>query len=467
MKAFPKSWLNKQTKSQLIKLLEARCETDSGLLDYLMLKAAVAAPEDNLKKIRNSIRNAFWIEDYVHWDEVYSYTTDLDPVLETLRELLEKGKADTVVGLVEEAFECWAEAANSIHDDGEMGMVLEDLHELHLKACRTAKIDPVELAETLFEIGSSNEWDILTRAYSDYGDLLGETGKRRYRERVTEKWEKLPKVLPGKKDPNRYENRSDWLDRLMIDFMREAGDFAGELSILSRDLSQGWDFLTIARRCAETGRDAEALVWVEKGLKHFNDDAGLRRECAGFYWKVGRREESMEIWWQQFEKLRDLENYKTLVSHAGKIKRQAEWREKALDSIRVYIAAAKGKQEYWWNRMDHSLLVEIFLWEGDEEQAWKEAECGGCSEALWLKLCARREKENPAQVYPIYMRLAEQAAMRKKNDAYREAVKRIKKAKALAKRCEQSGVFDTMLAKIRMQHKPKRNLMKYLTEAGL
>jgi hypothetical protein len=36
--------------------------------------------------------------------------------------------------------------------------------------------------------------------------------------------------------------------------------------------------------------------------------------------------------------------------------------------------------------------VRVLLWEGEDEAAWHEAQTGGCSDDLWLRLADRRAK---------------------------------------------------------------------------
>ncbi len=465
---FLKPWLEKQTKAQLIKLIETHCAGDGDFLNMLRLKAAAGNPAKNMAQIKKTIQNAFWIDGFIDWREAASYADNLDPVFETLKELLAGGEADAVIELVEEGLDCWVEAVNCIHDDGEMGMALDELYELHLCACQKAQPDPVELAENLFSTAFTNrDWGLFSDAYGIYADVLGTSGKKCYRELVEEKWNKLPKLKPGKKEDSGYDGNADWLTRLMIQFAQEDGDLDRELSIMQRDLSNAWNFLKIAERYEAGKQPAQALEWVEDGLHHFADDIRLQEKCAELYWKSKRRNDALLVWWNLFEQRQSLSTYQRLVTHAEKNKKRDVWRDKALASIRTDIVARKAKTTGWWDRADHSLLVEIFLWEGDIEAAWHEAKEGGCSESLWLKLCAKRETDHPADVYPIYMQLADQAVQHKNNDSYREAVKLIQKAKALAERCDLPGVFDTHLRKIKQTHKPKRNFMKYLAEAGL
>lgn len=461
-------WLEQQSKEKLIQLIEAQCELDDDFLNALRLKAAAGNPVKNMAQIKKTIQNAFWIEDYVDWREAASYARNLDPVFETLKEMLRNGEAEAVVELVEEALDCWAEAANCIHDDGEMGAALDELYDLHLRACQKAKPDPVALAENLFLTAvTDREWGIFSDAYTFYADLLGKFGRKRYRELVEEKWSKLPKLKPMPTGERKYDGTADWLSGLMRQFAKEDGDLAGELKIMRRNLSSAWEFQKIAERYEEEKQPALALEWVEVGLHHFRDDIRLQEKCAELYWRAKRRNDALLVWWNLFDRQPNLSTYQRLVTYAEKNKKRDIWRDKALAAIRADIAARKAKIKGWWNRADRSLLVEIFLWEGDIEQAWKEAQAGGCSAGLWLKLCAKREIVHPADVYPIYMQLAEEAAQKKHNDSYHEAVEHIKKAKVFAARCDQPGAFDIMLHKIKLTHKPKRNFMKYLAEAGL
>ena len=463
-----KSWLKQQSKEQLIKLIEAQSLNDGDFLNALQLKAAAGNPAKNRAQIKKTIHNAFWIEDFVDWRDVASYASNLESVFETLQDLLENGEAEAVIEFVEYAMDCWVEAASCILDDGEMGLVLDDLNELHLKACRKATPDPVELAENLFLTASTErEWNLFSNAYSVYADVLGKAGKKRYRELVEAKWNKLPKLKPGQKEGAGYDGNACWLSDLMVQFSKEDGDLDRELKIMQRDLSKAWDFLQLAERYKAGKQSAQALEWVEAGLRHFKDDLRLQETCAELYWKAKRRDDALAIWWELFEQQRSLLNYQQLVTHAEKHQQRDAWRDKALASIRADIAARKAKSKGWWDRADLSLLVETFLWEKEADQAWQEAQTGDCSAALWLKLCAQREADHPSDVYPIYMKLAEKAVQKKNNDSYHEAVRRIKKSRALAERCGQSDSFGALFRKIKLTHKPKRNFMKFLAEAGL
>jgi hypothetical protein len=106
-----------------------------------------------------------------------------------------------------------------------------------------------------------------------------------------------------------------------------------------------------------------------------------------------------------------LESYETLKKHADRIHQWPAWRGKALKFIRAEVRDAKQplaqQQRAWgWTQYsrDHSLLVQIFLWERDVEAAWREAQAGGCHDSWWMELTRSREKQFPADVVPIYQK---------------------------------------------------------------
>lgn len=165
----------------------------------------------------------------------------------------------------------------------------------------------------------------------------------------------------------------------------------------------------------EARRHDNALLWAEKGLKAFPDrtDARLREFAADEYHRRGRHDEAMKLTWTELSERPFLETYKTLEKHAKRAGAWPEWRERALGEVRVRIGKAKekvrGQARPRWIQADddHSVLVEIFLHEGKNEDAWREAAAGGCSNSLWLRLAAKREKDHPERAAPIYLKYAE------------------------------------------------------------
>ena len=175
----------------------------------------------------------------------------------------------------------------------------------------------------------------------------------------------------------------------------------------------------------------------------------------------------MKLIWKIFAEHTSLESYQTLKKHAERIHQWPAWRGKALEFVRAEIEGekkqfAQKRQAWGWtpHPPDHSLLVQIFLWEKDVEAAWREAQAGGCHGSWWMELARLREKQFPADVVPIYQKQVDTLINQKNNGSYAEAVKLLGKIRDLMTRLERADQFASYLNTVRATHKPKRNFIK-------
>ena len=240
-------------------------------------------------------------------------------------------------------------------------------------------------------------------------------------------------------------------------------------AIKARDLSNAYTFLQIAEIYREAKQADKALEWAERGVKAFPDrtDSRLCEFLADELHRHKRHDEAMQIIWKIFTGRASLETYQTLKNHADRIDQWTAWRDKALEFIRAEIDGEKSrrtqKREPWgWTSHppDHSLLVQIFLWEKDGQAAWHEAQAGGCHGGLWMELARLREKQFPADVVPIYQKQVDTLIDQKHNGSYAEAVRLLDKIRDLMTRLEPGDQFAAYLVTIRAKHKLKRNFIK-------
>lgn len=112
----------------------------------------------------------------------------------------------------------------------------------------------------------------------------------------------------------------------------------------------------------------------------------------------------------------------------------------------------------------HSLLVEIFLWEGDSDAALAFAKAGGCTEHLWFAIAAAREQSHPADAAEIYQARLDRIVHQGNNHAYDEAAALVRKIHDLMRRTNQENEFAAWLETVRTRHKAKRNFMQRLDE---
>ena len=101
------------------------------------------------------------------------------------------------------------------------------------------------------------------------------------------------------------------------------------------------------------------------------------------------------------------------------------------------------------------------------EQAWREAQAGGCSEALWLELAERRKETHPEDAVTIYRERIEPAIARKTKADYEEAVGFIEEVGTLLRRLGREEELPGLVAEIRVAHARKRNLIALLDRLKL
>ena len=104
----------------------------------------------------------------------------------------------------------------------------------------------------------------------------------------------------------------------------------------------------------------------------------------------------------------------------------------------------------------------VLLWEKREEEAWEEAQAGGCADHLWLDLAQRREEKHPADAAGIYRRLVKPLIEAGNNPAYEQAVVFLGRAHGLMKTLGQEAEFRVWLLQLKVEYRRKRNFIKYV-----
>ena len=216
----------------------------------------------------------------------------------------------------------------------------------------------------------------------------------------------------------------------------------------------------------EAGESVKALEWAEEGAWVFpgGGHREFRRFLADEYHDRGRHEEAMALIWKDFEEAPRLLVYQDLKAHADKAGTWERWREKALGFLREDIARKKeeSKRSYLMFAVDNSELVEISLWEGNVEEAWREAKEGGCSDRLWLDLASLRERSHPEDSLAVYQERIEPLVNQTNNKAYEQAYKLLLRVRELMNRLGRQDEFEEYVELIRLEYKRKRNFMKLL-----
>ncbi len=464
-----RKYLSEQKTDTLVEIIIEQMMNDNNLLRRLMIKAARYQQKGpNIKAFRKLITQATNTRGFVDYYSAHDFSKGVQEAVDSLEELLSEGYANEVIELAECALVRAEKALGDMDDsDGYMGDIFERLQEIHHKACEKAKPNPEALAERLFEWELTTDWDTFSQAAETYADVLGEKGLAVYRKLAEAKWKKIPSLTPGQMERG-YDHQRYRLTSIMESLALVNDNIEALVEIKSKDLSIAYHFLEIAQVYKDAGESDKALEWAEKGLQAFpkNTDSRLREFLANEYHRRKRHSDAMQLIWANFIERPGLEEYKVLKVHADRTGEWPKWRQQALGHIRAVITESqKGTlpmNRYWFNKRDHSTLVEIFIWEKQEESAWQEAKKGGCSEHLWLELAKLREKEHPVDSIGVYQSRIDPIVGQTKNSAYIEATRLIKKIGELMKNLNQEKDFAEYVSSLKVKYKPKKNFIKLL-----
>ena len=465
--------LDAANKETLVKLLLEWSEDNAALKEKLAHMAARRkGPEAGIALARKTLEKAIRIRRFVDYREMRSYAAKAEAAIDLVEDLLRSGQAVGVINLCEDGVRWLSTALENVDDsDGYMSMLLERLQDLHLRACIDAKPDAAALARKLFQAEMSGGFGEWSNAAEKYADVLGEEGLAAYRSLAEAAWAKVPAKTERGSDSGRERHYA--ITRIMEALARQSGNVEELVAVLERDLSHAYNYQRIAEIYRQAGERDKALAWAERGMEAISgyEGARLRQFVAEEYRHSDRHADALRIVWVEFRNSPSLESYKRLEEFARAAEDWEDWRDQALAHVRKTLEGKAGKpanaatpvHSWRFRRQDRSLLVEIFLYEGRPEEAWTEAQAGGCSDTLWLRLAELREKHHPDDAKAIYLRLGEQAILHASGN-YDAGVTLLERAAAAAHAIKKSEEFAAELDQMLKKYKAKRNLQKRVAE---
>lgn len=458
-----------EDKDALVQFIMGWAKDDRRFREHVLLHAARRiGPDAAVEAARSVFAKAVRVPGYLSQRETVAYVRGVQKAIDSIEQLLADGQAAAGIELSDWALDSLVNAADSLDDSGSRSTELVTrLENIHLKACTEARPDPRTLAKRLFDWKLDMRGEFFTEAISNYGGILGPEGVAAYREIAEAQWAKIPARTA--KDKPRVSEKDLYVQSIMEELALLSGDPEWLLQILRRDLSHPHNYLRIARVYRSMGRHEEALQAAEEGLRAFPQyaDPSLRQFAIEEYTNKQRHDTAIDLLWAEFCKAPCISAYQDLQQTASGAGKWPQWRERALAEIRSRLERAKAQQPgraSTWLRLEinHSLLVEIFLEEGDIEAAWCEAQNGGCSGALWIRLADARAANHLDEAGPIYLKQAQIAIHVASNGQYHAAIDLLLKAAALMHGSGRTKEFIAALAPVLRQHKHKRNLMNLI-----
>ncbi len=139
---------------------------------------------------------------FVEWREAPAYCNAMERAcVDPLEELLEEGHAAEVVELAEQVLVLTERAAEHVQDSGEIGMLWDRLHALHLKACQQAKPDGTALARRLFAHVTASNYYPFPEVVRTYQVHFGAAGLAEFRRLAEDRLAGLPVPPPEPPEP--------------------------------------------------------------------------------------------------------------------------------------------------------------------------------------------------------------------------------------------------------------------------
>ncbi len=455
-------FLEASDRQTLVEILtECACE-DEALMERLLLAAQRQGAADPAA-IRETIRRTLAAGDFVDYHAMPRLVARAAAIPELLRGLSEQDAA-TAAELSADAMRRGLDLLGRSDDsDGRLGDLLSEITAVHHKTFGRSGLPPQALAANLFELQLADGYDFFS--LEDYLPALGEAGCAAYRRIAAEAWKKVPPLAPGSR-ADRYEERRYQLTSIMETLARRDGDVDALVEILRRDLSDPHAYLEIAQALADAKRHDEALKWAEEGHARFarRPDPRLEDFVAAEYHRRGRHRDAIALRWSRFTATPSLHGYRQLKESADQARNWSAWRDKALAAARKAQRRRKPPVPGvpYWMPAGASLLVEIFLWEGDPTAALREARAGGCAAHLWLQLAGALELDHPDQAVAIYQERIDPIVNLANNQAYDRAADHLRRIRVLMARVGKTTGFGPYLDALRVRHKAKRNFIQRL-----
>jgi uncharacterized Zn finger protein len=450
----------------LVEMIMNLTERDPELLRDVELAATAATADGQtlFVQFKKAITEATRTHGFVEYREVHAWAEKIERILEQIEALIQSGRADLVLRLLDYFYARMDDALNNMDDsDGQGGAVYAKACEIHLSACRASKPEPVALARELFGREVDSDWDFFHGASETYADVLGDAGLAEYRRLANEAWRTIKPLRAGGRRAHDDQFSARYrLGAVLESFAARDGDVDARIAIRTMDLSTAYDYLEIARLCLDHGREADGLKWAEEGLWQFEDqpDQRLVFFLADLYRRIGRENDADELLWQTFDRLPSSELYLRLKNAAGPGKA-------ALDAVGDRVIALL------WRKLDKSegkarwsspreLLLQVLMAEKRLAEAWEVVRGHGGNEPQLMDLAKASESSHPDAALSVYAQSVERLVGLGGQANYEQASKVIVRMQSIRNCLGTSADHAVYLADFMKRHKAKRNMMKLL-----
>lgn len=335
--------LGKKRKADLVEWILERAETCQETRQALMAWATPEVPPGELEPTLRREIKAAWARvrrSRTHYRMAATVAADLEPILEGIEDLLNRGHAQAAERLLSQFIEECQPHANHIDDSyGRLWPVLQRGVALWGRSWANLEdVDVEELARRVKDelLGDVNGLrDFMVR---DFAKALGSKGLG-----ALENWlrEQLEVSLESADDA--YSSTHCMLH------LGQVADALGNpdsyLEVMRRCGREDIYALPIGRRFLDAGRPEDALEWLRKAVgtrEHFMDEPeSASMLCARALVALEREEEAREILWQEFERTLGRDVLSEIESMLGEAE-SSSLRDRALECAESHRCSSSG-----------------------------------------------------------------------------------------------------------------------------
>ena len=285
----PRQVLLALDKERLVDMLLDLARTDGRVRERIeaLALATGAAETLDIAAIKRAVTRATAVPRDPSWRSAPSVQDSALGAAALLRGLIDAAHPECVA-LCEHALMRVDRLLGRVDDsDGYLGIVVEEVTDLHLAACTAVPREPKDLAKRIVEIALGTEWDWMTDAPERYRDLLGDTGLGALDTRIERARTREEATAPAGKTRH-WSGSLFTLARMGESLARATGDTDRIVTALARDLHSAGRYVLIAAALEAAGRQREALTWLERGRSAhgpWHDD--LRAQLVAAYRRDG------------------------------------------------------------------------------------------------------------------------------------------------------------------------------------
>lgn len=466
-------------KAELVERLLDSAQHSGEQLAAMKLDLAWRGPEGpNMPALKHAIRNWMWAGRDMHSSGITPMAVPrVELMAHILRSLLRESRGEDVLALLDCLFRTAPVSSTvcfSYDGDGGYPDLLRAFQELHYEACRKVRPTPDRLARDLLDYEVELDIEVFDGALKRYSGLLGRKGRLSYLAQVEDLARSIRPRDPG--GDGYFEPGWDRHHRL---FRVVQGLDLGlppewYVDVLARN--QRWPdaHYIIASRFAAAGRAEEALHWVETGLESGIAPPEPRLLALGVdaCRSRGWLDRAARLVLREFERRPNatlfamLRNVGTEAGHWPSLRRRAFGIAKAAVA-NCRRGDANGDLDVFGTRRDVSLLVGMYLVEGDAKAAQRTAGKGYCRDHVWISLADALGETKPQEAAELYeLRLRQLLMDLGRRDVLQECDELIRKLRGCREKAGQAERFRDWVENARMAYRESTAFCALLDRCG-